>query len=250
MGIMNKRSVRNYIRRLRLKRYNIVNGNNYNFAGFDISIPDDTAFNLKYSLIKNRYEDSEHKLINKYLTQDTNVIELGGSLGLISKLITNILDPESIFVTVEANPNIISYCKKNIYLKSRSHTTFVENFAIAYGVDKIKFHISEDVSCSRVANNELIENIEIPACTLASIVNKYLEGKSFTLVMDIEGGELDVFKYDKEILKNCSLAIVEVHSQIINENGFTEEDFLALASDSGLFPIDKDGSVFVLKRKN
>ena len=59
----------------------------------------------------------------------------------------------------------------------------VENFAIAYGTDKIKFHISEDVSCSRVANNELVENIEIPACTLATIANKYLGDKSFTLVI-------------------------------------------------------------------
>ena len=247
---MNKRSIRNYIRRLRLKHYNILNGDNYKFAGFDISIPNDTAFNLKYSIIRNRYEESEQKLINKYLIPDTNVIELGGSLGLVSKLITNILNSESIFVTIEANPNIISYCKKNIYLKRRSHTTFVENFAIAYGTDKIKFHISEDVSCSRVANNELVENIEIPACTLATIANKYLGDKSFTLVMDIEGGELDVFKYDREILKNCGLAIVEVHSQIIDGNGFKEEDFLDLARDVGLFPIDKDGSVYALRRKN
>ena len=128
---MDKRSIRNYIRRLRLKHYNKINGNNYKFGGFDISIPDDTAFNLKYSIIRNRYEKSEQKLINKYLIPDTNVIELGGSLGLISKLINNTLNPESIFVTIEANPNIISYCKKNVYLKSRSHTTFVENFAIA-----------------------------------------------------------------------------------------------------------------------
>ncbi len=247
---MNKRSIRNYIRRLRLKHYNMLNGDNYKFAGFDISIPNDTAFNLKYSIIRNRYEESEQKLINKYLIPDTNVIELGGSLGLVSKLITNILNSESIFVTIEANPNIISYCKKNIYLKRRSHTTFVENFAIAYGTDKIKFHISEDVSCSRVANNELVENIEIPACTLATIANKYLGDKSFTLVMDIEGGELDVFKYDREILKNCGLAIVEVHSQIIDGNGFKEEDFLGLARDVGLFPIDKDGSVYALRRKN
>tara|TARA_B100000073_G_scaffold164939_1_gene136541 strand:+ start:502 stop:1188 length:687 start_codon:yes stop_codon:yes gene_type:complete len=228
----------------------MLNGDNYKFAGFDISIPNDTAFNLKYSIIRNRYEESEQKLINKYLIPDTNVIELGGSLGLVSKLITNILNSESIFVTIEANPNIISYCKKNIYLKRRSHTTFVENFAIAYGTDKIKFHISEDVSCSRVANNELVENIEIPACTLATIANKYLGDKSFTLVMDIEGGELDVFKYDREILKNCGLAIVEVHSQIIDGNGFKEEDFLGLARDVGLFPIDKDGSVYALRRKN
>ena len=247
---MNKRSIRNYIRRLRLKRYNMVNGNNYEFAGFDISIPDDTDFNLKYSIIRNRHEVSEQKLINKYLIPDANVIELGGSLGLISKLISNILHPESIFVTIEANPNIISYCKKNIYLKSRCHTTFVENFAIAYGAEKIKFHISKDVSRSRVVNNELVENIEVPACTLATIANKYLGDKSFTLVMDIEGGEVDVFKYDKEILKNCNLAIVEVHSQIIDGNGFNEEDFLDLACDAGLFPIDKDGSVYALRRKD
>ena len=247
---MNKRSIRNYIRRLRLKHYNMVNGDNYKFAGFDISIPNDTAFNLKYSIIRNRYEKSEQKLINKYLIPDTNVIELGGSLGLVSKLITNVLNTQSIFVVIEANPNIINYCKKNIYLKRRSHSTFVENFAIAYGVDKIKFHISEDVSCSRVANEELIENMEIPACTLASIVNKYLGDKPFTLVMDIEGGEVDVFKYDKEILKNCSLAIVEVHSQIIDGSGYTEDDFLDLASDAGLFPIEKDGSVYALRRKN
>ena len=247
---MDKRSIRNYIRRLRLKHYNKINGNNYKFGGFDISIPDDTAFNLKYSIIRNRYEKSEQKLINKYLIPDTNVIELGGSLGLISKLINSTLNPETIFVTIEANPNIISYCKKNVYIKSRSHTTFVENFAIAYGADKIKFHISEDVSCSRVATNELVENIEVPAYTLATIVNKYLGDKSFTLVMDIEGGEVDVFKYDKKILKNCSLAIVEVHSQIIDGSGYTEDDFLDLASDAGLYPIEKDGSVYALRRKN
>ena len=68
--------------------------------------------------------------------------------------------------------------------------------------------------------------------------------------MDIEGGELDVFKYDREILKNCGLAIVEVHSQIIDGSGYTEDDFLDLASDAGLFPIEKDGSVFALRRKN
>ena len=74
----------------------MVNGDNYKFAGFDISIPNDTAFNLKYSIIRNRYEKSEQKLINKYLIPDTNVIELGGSLGLVSKLITNNFQNKSI----------------------------------------------------------------------------------------------------------------------------------------------------------
>ena len=245
---MNKRSFRNYFRKLRLKRYNKLYGNNYKFAGFEISIPSDAAFNIKYSLIRNRYEASEQKLINKYLVSTSNVIELGGSLGIISKLINAKLEIDSTLVVVEANPDIIRFCKKNIFIESRQHSTFIENFAIAYGVDKIDFHISDDVSCSRVADSKLKGNIEVQACSLSYIVQKHLDNSDFVLIMDIEGGEIDVFENDKDILKKCSLVIVELHSEIISSYGYTLNDIFTLITEIGLRLIDHDGSVYVFKR--
>tara|TARA_B100001059_G_C17710061_1_gene514957 strand:+ start:65 stop:805 length:741 start_codon:yes stop_codon:yes gene_type:complete len=245
---MNKRSIRNYFRKLRLKRYNNIHGNNYKFAGFEISIPSDASFNIKYSLIRGRYEASERKLINKYLVSKSNVIELGGSLGIISKLINAKLETDSTFVVVEANPDIIKFCKKNIYFERRRHSTFIENYAIAYGLDNVDFHVSDDVSCSRIADTGLKGNIQVQACSLSHVVKTHLSNNDFVLIMDIEGGEVDVFKNEKDILQKCSLAIVELHSEIISNYGYTLNDILILINEIGLRLIDQDGSVYVFKR--
>ena len=66
--------------------------------------------------------------------------------------------------------------------------------------------------------------------------------------MDIEGGEVDVFKNEKDILQKCSLAIVELHSEIISNYGYTLNDILILINEIGLRLIDQDGSVYVFKR--
>lgn len=243
----NKRYLRDLIREWKLASYNKKFGENYKFADLDIFIPSDSAFAVKYALIKNKYEVSEKKLIAKHMKANFPVIEFGGSLGIISKLIASKLDNKTKHIIVEANPNLIKFCKKNATIERRKHLTFIINSAIAYGSEKVNFLISDNAVCSKIVNDGS-HNLEIETSNLSKILKDHSIDENFILVMDIEGWEMDVFMNDSEVLKKCSLAIIEIHPEIFSQRGLEVDDFFNFVKKTGLESIDKDGNVYVFAR--
>ena len=65
MFTFNKRYLRDLIREWKLASYNKKFGENYKFADLDIFIPSNSAFTVKYALIKNKYEVPEKKVDSK-----------------------------------------------------------------------------------------------------------------------------------------------------------------------------------------
>ena len=244
---MIRKYIKNYFRKQIVNKYIINHGNKYKFSNLDVLIPKDASLNLKYSIISNRYEAPERRLIDKYLIVNSNVIELGGSLGLLSKYTASKLEPNSKHVIVEANPNLISYLKKNIFFESRKNSTYIENFAIAYNNNEIDFHLDDDILCSRIVNNNTLKSVKISVRKLSHFVNKYFKNEKYTLIMDIEGSEGSVFEYDKDILKNCLMVIVELHPDLLPLYGYTVDSFLLLAKENGMKQIDRDNNVYVFE---
>ena len=68
------------------------------------------------------------------------------------------------------------------------------------------------------------------------------------IAADIEGEEMNVFKNDNSILKNCSTAIIELHPKIFSQLGFSNNDFFKLAKEAGLYPRENCEDVFVFTR--
>ena len=244
---MNKRYFRDLVRQWRLSKYTKKYGQNFKFGDLSISIPNDTAFAIKYALIRNKYEMAEKKMISKYITSHMPVIEFGGSLGIISKFIATKLENDTKHIIVEANPNIIDICKKNATTEGRRNSTFVLNNAIAYGSNTAKFLISDNVVCSRIVEDGS-HNLEVEVTNLSKIVKMYIDENNYTLIMDIEGEEMNVFKNDTSILKNCSIAIIELHPKIFSQHGFSNNDFFKLAKEAGLYPRENCEDVFVFTR--
>ena len=246
---LNKRYFRDLIRRYRLAFYNKKYGEKYKFANLEISLPSDCSFNIKYALIRKKYESNERRLILKYIEPSLPVIELGGSLGIVSKLISSILDNKAKHIIVEANPNIIDACKINALIERRKHSTFIVNRAIAYGREKVNFYISDNEVCSKIVNDGS-HNSEIETTNLSKLVKKYIDNTEYVLVMDIEGGEVDVFINDNEVLKKCSFAIVEIHPEIFLKRKLSINNFFDLVKKTGLNLIDSDGDVYVFSRNS
>ena len=244
---MNKRYFRDLVRQWRLSQYTKKYGQNFKFGDLSVAIPNDTAFAIKYALIRNKYETAEKKMISKYIKSHTPVIEFGGSLGIISKFIATKLENDTKHIIVEANPNIIDICKQNATTEGRKNSTFVLNNAIAYGSNTAKFLISDNVVCSRIVDDGS-HNLEVEVTNLSKIVKRYIDGNNYTLVMDIEGEEMNVFKNDTSILKNCSIAIIELHPKIFSQHGFSNNDFFKLAKEAGLYPRENCEDVFVFTR--
>ena len=95
-------------------RFTIKNfsSNEFNVYGFKIVSPkkiDNYYFanlNAKFnSFILEKYEVNEKVLIEKYLDQNDVVLELGGCIGVISNLITRIINNNGAHVVLEIDEN-------------------------------------------------------------------------------------------------------------------------------------------------
>ncbi|WP_157893305.1 hypothetical protein [Salegentibacter sediminis] len=102
----------------------------YKNNGLIIHIPFDlTDFQFRGRFALHQYEVEEAQYIDKYLPKDAKVLELGGCLGYVSCLINKKLINKTQQVTLEANPNLIDWIKKN--RDENDCSFFVENSIIS-----------------------------------------------------------------------------------------------------------------------
>src|SRR5580658_6946429 len=89
------------------------------------------------------YEAAEIRLIHKYFDGNTDIVELGGSLGVVSAHIMSKLRPGKKLIAVEANPYLTKNLRLNIEQFKKKDTDYkILNYAIQYFVDHARFHIS------------------------------------------------------------------------------------------------------------
>ncbi|MGF1651550.1 MAG: FkbM family methyltransferase [Hyphomicrobiaceae bacterium] len=220
----------------------------YCFRGQPVDLPTDLHLGVRSLIANGRYESAEAALIERHVRPDLPVIELGGCLGLISGFIASRLDPGIPLVVVEANPRLTETCRANATLGGKRPGARVITKAIAYGCDRVAFRLDDNVHISRQSRSNTPDATIIAATTLGAVVaecnSKQLE-HGFTLVCDIEGAEYDLFRYDREALSRCALAIVELHPMFYREFGATLDDVLAAASCAGLRIIDREQNTYV-----
>lgn len=183
--------------------------NNLKFD-FTYEFSKDILFNGDFFL--GLYEKEERFFCEKYLTHKDNVLEIGGGFGVISSVIKNQIK-EGKLVVIEANYKNIPYIKKNLK-NNNFNDVKVENFFISNSEGKTKFYINESFlrSSSKLKTKDevLVRNVR-----LKDIFMKY-ENCFNVLVVDIEGGEIELFEENLELItKFISKIIIEVHPKIL-----------------------------------
>jgi FkbM family methyltransferase len=191
------------------------------------------------------YESAEMRLIKKYIFKNIPVIELGASLGIVSSHINQYINIETSYTVVEANPYLIDFIKQNILRHNDNKVNFnIINSAIAYNtLGKIEMAISSNnTESTLIKNNQknISNSTVINAISLSSIV---LE--PYTLICDIEGAEIDIFKYDKIGLDKCKNLFIELHNTHFNKKKYSVSDLQnIIVNDLGFNLIERDGNVF------
>lgn len=213
-------------------------GGFFNYHGLDVSIPAEINFSIKKAVMNSTYEEPERLLVSRYVDPSLPVIELGGSLGILSSYLSNILNADTAYTIVEANPNIVDICRENALRPKPKRSLTVINAAIAYDVDAVRFEISDNILGNKISSGDNVATVDVPARTLTSLVSEAMSA-GYTLVMDIEGSELDVLEHDAEAFENCRLTIVEVHPKAYERRGKSEADFMSAAKSIGLKQIDR-----------
>ncbi len=98
---------------------------------FRSKLPPRAGLGVRSSLLRDKYERDEAAMILRHLPADLPVIELGGSLGVISALIRSRLSPGTRHLIVEANPALIEICAGNAAGKADGLSEVV-NAAVHY----------------------------------------------------------------------------------------------------------------------
>lgn len=162
------------------------------------------------SLYFNLYESKEVLMVSKFLNSENNVVELGSSIGIVSAQILKNNNGKKIFI--EANPHLIPLLKINIALnqnKSQSDVT-IENYVINNENKPVFFMQEKDNLTGKMSFNEHKDSIKVEGINLSTLLEKH-NVSSYSLVMDIEGSELDLIKLDSTAFKNCKQILAEFH---------------------------------------
>lgn len=180
---------------------------NYKSNEVTIEIPLSlTDFKFRGRFLFNTYEKEEAMYLSKYLSPEAKVIELGGCLGFVSCLTNKILNNKSKHIVLEANPNLIPWIEKN---RNRNNCMFSIENAVISEENEIPFYI-HDLIVGGSLKRKTEKKVPIKGITFDALQKKY-DTTFDTLLMDIEGGELELFRNHKNAISNFKTIFFEVH---------------------------------------
>lgn len=236
-------------RRRFAERYRRKNGDVYQAYGMDLTVPETVEPNVRYILAKGRpYESEEAHYIQQVLSNGHSVIELGGSLGVISRVIRRAIGPDAHHTVVEANPDLALICAGNATRNATEGAMILHQAAVAYtDQPTIAFQRGDTAHDGQLAKEGDPNTFEAPVKSLAELVAELPAGP-FTLVSDIEGGEYPMFMEEPaETFARVSHAIIEIHPKAFAMFGGSEEAFFDAATAKGLILIERRADVILMK---
>jgi FkbM family methyltransferase len=242
---------RDFFRRIRVRRHLARHGANFQYHGLSVAIPEDAELSVANALIRGKYEREEAEMIVAHLPPDMPVIELGGSLGVVSRLIRSRLAPNMKHLIVEANADLLGVCRKNASVDAPEGQTEVVNAALFYGGPVARFRIGREPHANSLDNGSGEGRVvEVPAVTLADLLRRIGNPPQVALVADIEGAEFDLFRHDSEALRSVQVAIVELHPRDYPKRGLSEHGMLELLEAAGFAVVERRADVVLLRRKS
>jgi FkbM family methyltransferase len=187
-----------------------------NIEGILFPVYPEYGYDVLRFIDNGKYESGEIEIIKETLKGNDRVLELGTGLGFISAYCSKKIGSESVF-TFEANP----YLEKKIrelYSKNNVNPHLV--FAIlgkeegkSFFYRNQKSLLASDLHGASSRNNQQIEVVQL------KLNDKINEIKATYLIMDIEGGEYEIFKQiDFQTIKKVQF---ELHPDILDETQIT-----------------------------
>ena len=223
----------------KLKKYNLI---------FDISSPMMSATNVAV-LYWGMYESSEIRFIQKYFNDNSlDVIELGGSLGIVSSVISKQKGSERNHIIVEANPHLIDTINKNLALNKAKNTTIL-NVALPMQSNskEVYFEIGESSLVSKIVSEPNANTVAVPCKSLSNIIAEN-NINNFALISDIEEAELGFLLNDSVALSKAKLIVIETHNIDFQNLNYSTEWMKAQFIDLGYTIIDAHGPVYVFQK--
>jgi len=199
---------------------------------------------VKASIFWGLYEKDEAFFVEKHLSGSYPVLELGGSLGIISCVIGKKLLGRKLLV-VEANRSLLPVIERNLSLNNIQNA-----FIVCGGIGEGK-HLYF-IEGNRSYNGEILtqyrpHSIEVENVDVDSLLSAHGVGP-FSLVSDIEGAENCLLFDSPSSLIKCQEMIIELHQSYHKGRLLTVSDQKFQIRNLGFDIIDSRGNVIYARR--
>ena len=157
-------------------------------------------------------------MISSYIPPNNSVIELGGSFGIVSGIISKNLNNGVEHVIVEANPLLSEVCLANAEAGSSNTNIKIVQKAICYNDKIVEFNLANNPHSSSLFDlpyEKIDKTIKIPSTTLNEIHQSLEHPTDYTLVCDIEGSEEEMARYDMDTIAKAKTIIMELHPNLL-----------------------------------
>jgi FkbM family methyltransferase len=189
----------------------------FNIAGIALELPRHVLTpRLWRALADGWYESAELKAITGVLRPGDIVLELGAGIGFVSAFVAQYPGVERV-VAVEANPRLLPLARRTHELNGTSAQIVNAVVVVQADADGADFYLAEDFWASSTQPIAAAERVRLPARSLASLL---ADVRPSVLIVDIEGGETDLFQ-DLQ-LSGIRSVVMEVHPETVGLDGVAQ----------------------------
>lgn len=216
MTITGKRIKGYRLRSLRLAWHRLTGAKTTRYGGFLVLCdPKRVPRSVATAIVKGTYEAPEMKLVSAAIQHGDRIVELGTGVGVIS-LLCNRLAGQGNVHSYEANASLKSIIYENFRLNGLEPSLTLKAVT-ADGQPLDFFHNDNIISSSAYDRGLDADKRTISSVSIHDVVAKH---KPTVLVIDIEGGEIDLLPAAN--LDGVRELIIELHPHIVGENATHE----------------------------
>jgi hypothetical protein len=207
------------------------------------------SFGVKKILVSGLYEKSERELIINTLNIGDQVIEMGGSIGVITALIRSRIGDEGRVVSIEASSELTMISRS--WLNKYANLKIVKGFGFPVLIAPEKYHFSQFITDGNSLGGLVTLDSNLKKGSDIFDLQKIQDDFAIlpnALVIDIEGSEVVFTEKDILLPNQINVIIIELHPHIY---GFEKMNQIIEAIVKFEFQLNKrieDVYLFVKKR--
>jgi FkbM family methyltransferase len=166
-------------------------------------------------ILAGRYEQEEAELVEAYVPDACDVLELGGGIGFITALTEHTTDNIGTHVVLEMNPQLLPVLRK----VKEANRLEVHIDKAAYSARSKNVRLESGETYTQTSASETSTKGEsIPAKSLSALVDEY-DLDQFALIVDIEGAERGLLEDEFDtMVEHCPVVIIELHRSRLGDD--------------------------------
>lgn len=183
--------------------------------GVTVPSPRDLGIFRTAEILAGRYEQKEASLVERYVPDGSDVLELGGGIGFITAVTEQTTDDLGTHVVLEVNPDLLPMLRQA--KKTNELQVIVDPVAYSSNGDTVAFESGNTFTQSSIEESDT-DGETIPAKSLEALIEEY-DLNEFALIADIEGAETGLLDEEFETMaSHCPIVILELHRSSLGED--------------------------------